>query len=87
MGNYTNLNGYATSFDAMPVEVQKALFDRVFNLGLTKLKSRYTKFNTAKKSENWGDAAKQSNRIGIAPARNKYVYDLFIKAQKKQNKP
>lgn len=79
---YTTANGYAKAFDSMPVEVQKALFDMVFNLGITKLKSQYIKFNGFIKSEKWDEAAKQSNRVGISPLRNKYVFDL-LKAAKK----
>jgi len=84
-GYYATSNGFTKAFDAMPVEVQKALFDMVFNLGITKLKNQYTKFNGFIKTEAWGDAAKQSNRMGISPVRNKYVLDLFNAAHK--NKP
>lgn len=82
---YTTSNGFNTAFDSMPIEVQKALFDMVFNLGVTKLKSQYVKLNDAIKKEKWDEAAKQSNRIGISPARNKYVLDLFKAAY--NNKP
>lgn len=74
---YTTANGFTKAFDAMPIEVQKALFDMVFNLGITKLKNQYVKFNGCIKLEKWDDAAKQSNRVGISPIRNKYVADLF----------
>lgn len=79
---YAANNGFSKDFDAMPVEVQKSLFDMVFNLGITKLKNQYTKMNGHIKTENWNEAAKQSNRIGISPLRNKYVYNLFLKANK-----
>ena len=85
-GYYTTTNGFTTAFDAMPSEVQKALFDMVFNLGITKLKNQYVKFNGFIKSEKWDDAAKQSNRIGISPTRNKYVFDLFRTAHNKKPK-
>lgn len=84
---YTITNGFAKSFDTMPSEVQKALFDMVFNLGLTKLKNQYTKFNTALKTKQWGNAAKQSNRFGVSAMRNKYVFDLLLAAQKQISKP
>lgn len=86
-GYYMKANGFSRSFDAMPAEVQKALLDMVFNLGITKLKSHYTQFNAAVKAERWGDAAKQSDRAGINPMRNKYVSHLLISAQKNQKKP
>ena len=84
-GYYTAANGFAEAFDAMPVEVQKALFDMVFNLGITKLKNQYVKFNGFLKSAKWSDAAKQSNRVGISPLRNKYVFDLLQSASSKAN--
>jgi len=46
-------------------------------------RNQYIKFNGFIKSEDWGGAAKQSNRVGISPARNKYVFDLFDSAQNK----
>jgi GH24 family phage-related lysozyme (muramidase) len=86
-GYYTTANGFTKAFDTMPSEVQKALFDMVFNLGITKLKNQYIKFNGFIKSEKWDDAAKQSNRLGISPIRNKYVFDLFKAAHSKQPTP
>jgi len=86
-GYYTTANGFSKEFDSMPVEVQKALFDMVFNLGFTKLKNQYVKFNGFIKLEKWDDAAKQSNRIGISPARNKYVFGLLKSANKKSKTP
>ena len=80
-GYYSTANGFNKAFDAMPVEVQKALFDMVFNLGITKLKNQYVNMNGFIKSEKWKDAAKQSNRLGISGTRNKYVADLFNAAK------
>jgi GH24 family phage-related lysozyme (muramidase) len=80
-------NGYDNNFDDFPDEVQKALFDMIFNLGQTKLHSTFTKFNDAVKKEKWDDAAKQSNRPDVNAARNKYVKDLFKAAQNASTKP
>lgn len=85
-GYYTTANGFIRKFDAMPTEVQKALFDMVFNLGITKLKNQYVKFNGFIKSEKWNDVAKQSNRVGISPIRNRYVLDLLKAAHNKNPK-
>ena len=85
-GYYITANGFTAAFDAMPIEVQKALFDMVFNLGITKLKNQYIKLNGSIKLEKWDDAAKQSNRIGISATRNKYVFDLFKAAHRKKPK-
>ncbi len=81
--HYSVGNGFPKDFDAMPIEVQKALFDMVFNLGISKLKQQYIKFNEFVRLEKWSNAAKQSNRVGISSARNKYVFDLLNAAQKK----
>lgn len=74
---YKKTNGYASDFDGMPENVQKALFDMIFNLGQTKLKNTFTKFNDAVKKEKWADAAKESNRPDVNSARNTYVKGLF----------
>jgi len=36
---YSRAKGYANDFNAMPDEVQLALFDMIFNLGQTKLRT------------------------------------------------
>ena len=82
-GVYSKAKGYTTNFDSMPDEIQLALFDMTFNLGQTKLRTLFTKFNTALKGEKWDEAAKQCNRPDVNAARNKYVKDLFNKAHTK----
>ncbi len=77
---YTVANGFKTKFDGMPPQVQRALFDMVFNLGLTKLKSQFTKFNRAIKSEKWDVAASESSRTKIDKSRNLHVENLFMLA-------
>ena len=62
--HYTTTNGFAKNFDAMPHSVQKALFDMVFNLGITKLRTQYVNMNNAIKKENWVAAAAESKRLG-----------------------
>jgi len=79
-GLYKKTKGYTTDFDSMPESVQKALFDMIFNLGLTKLSTTFTKFNSAIKQEKWDEAAKQCNRPDVNAARNTYVKGLFTTA-------
>ncbi len=86
VGMYKKSKGYANEFDNFPDEVQKALFDMIFNLGQTKLRTIFVKFNEAIKKEKWGDAAKQSNRPDVNAARNAYVKDLFNSAHKASKK-
>jgi GH24 family phage-related lysozyme (muramidase) len=68
VGVYKKSNGYANNFGNFPDEVQKALFDIIFNLGQTKLHTTFTKFNDAVKKKKWDDAAKQSNRPDVNAA-------------------
>lgn len=74
---YSKANGYQSNFDNMPPEVQKALFDMIFNLGATRLTSVFTKFNSAVKQDKWDEAARQCNRPDVSPTRNNYVKGLF----------
>ncbi|MCE2030390.1 hypothetical protein [Sessilibacter corallicola] len=86
VGVYKKSKGYTSDFDDFPVEVQKALFDMIFNLGQTKLRNVFVNFNKAIKKEQWDVAAKQSNRPDVNAARNKYVRDLFNAAHASANK-
>jgi len=84
-GMYRKTNGFPKDFDAMPDEVQLALFDMIFNLGQTKLRTIFTKFNNAIKQEKWAEAAKQSNRPDVNSARNAYVKTLLTAMDSKAN--
>lgn len=81
-GMYKKANGYKDNFDNFPDSVQKALFDMIFNLGQTKLRNKFIKFNAAIKKEAWDDAAKECNRPDVNSARNTYVKGLFTTAHK-----
>ena len=74
---YKKTNGFKDDFDNFPVDVQKALFDMIFNLGQTNLRNKFIKFNDAIKQEKWKEAAKQSNRPDVNSTRNGYVKGLF----------
>ncbi|HED33785.1 MAG TPA: hypothetical protein ENJ08_06155 [Gammaproteobacteria bacterium] len=72
-----------TGFGSFPAEVRLALFDLIFNLGMTDLKNKWPNFNAAIKAKDWQKAADDSNRKSpISAARNKYVKDLLEKAAK-----
>jgi len=80
---YKELKRIYSSFDTYPSEVRLALFDLIFNLGMTKLKNNWTIFNGHIKSLDWQKAAGNSSRKSpISAARNKYVKDLLEKAAK-----
>jgi len=74
---YKKTNGFKDDFDNFPINVQKALFDMIFNLGQTNLRNKFIKFNDAIKQEKWKEAAKQSNRPDVNSIRNGYVKGLF----------
>ncbi|WP_320820749.1 glycoside hydrolase family protein [Thalassolituus sp.] len=72
-----------SDFDTYPVDVRLALFDLIFNLGMTNLKNKWPTFNTAIKAKDWQKAADNSSRAApISAERNKYVKDLLEKAAK-----
>ncbi len=73
-------------FDQFPSPVKLALFDLVFNVGMTDLRIKWPNFNAAIKANDWQKAANNSNRKApISRERNKYVKDLLEKAAKTTN--
>jgi len=72
----------AVEFTQFPSEVKLALFDMIFNLGMTKLRNGFPNFSKSIKAKDWNKAANESNRLDIALARNKYVKELLNKAAK-----
>jgi GH24 family phage-related lysozyme (muramidase) len=70
-----------SDFSTFPNEVQLALFDIIFNVGMTDLNNKWPTFKKAVIDKDWATAAKESNRKApISAERNKYVKDLFEKA-------
>jgi len=70
-------------FRLYPTQVRLALFDLIFNLGMTKLQSNWPIFNSAIKAKNWQKAADNSKRKSpVSAARNKYVKDLLEQVAK-----
>ncbi|MEE1675022.1 hypothetical protein SNR37_000344 [Agarivorans aestuarii] len=67
----------SNSFSAYSDNVKLALFDMIFNLGLTKLKSKFPKFNAHIKAGDFKKAAIESNRPQLSPDRNTYVRNLL----------
>jgi len=70
-----------SGFLMYPIEVRYALFDIIFNVGMTDLNNKWPNFKKAVKAQDWTKASKESNRKApISAERNKYVKDLFEKA-------
>ena len=80
-----------SGFSTYPSEVRLALFDIIFNVGMTDLNNKWPSLKKSIKAKDWSTAAKESNRKSpISSERNKYVKDLFEKAAanaKKTSKP
>ncbi len=70
---------YGRDFVNYPHAVKLALFDMIFNLGMTKL-NRFVKFNKLIKSGQFNKAANECRRRGIANSRNDYVKSLLRSA-------
>lgn len=84
---YNELKSIYADFDTYPSEVQLALFDLIFNLGMPNLKNSWPTFNSHIKAKEWQKAADNSNRAPpISASRNKYVKDLLDKATKSDTK-
>lgn len=64
-------------FASYPENVKLALFDMIFNLGMSKLKDTYPKFNGHIRNGNYEQAALESKRNGIQASRNAYVANLL----------
>ena len=76
---------YFTDFDRYPEEVRLALFDMIFNMGMSRLRTGWPNLNKAIKAQDWQKAAKESYRPGLG-LRNEYVKNLFEKAAKHASK-
>lgn len=84
---YKELKKIYSDFDDYPEEARLALFDMIFNLGMTNLKTSWTNFNDAIKSKDWQKAADNSSRKSpVSAERNMYVKDLLEKAAKNADK-
>ncbi|VUD56332.1 hypothetical protein TDB9533_01985 [Thalassocella blandensis] len=70
-----------SDFLTYPKDVRLALFDLIFNLGMTNLKTKWPNFNAAIQARDWKKAAENSNRKApVSAERNRYVKDLLEKA-------
>jgi GH24 family phage-related lysozyme (muramidase) len=78
-GTYCKAKGYPKDFDALPQNVQVALFDMIFNLGPTGL-TKFAQFNKSIKDGDWKKAATQCKRLCVNGDRNEYVKKLLLAA-------
>ncbi|MDQ2044908.1 hypothetical protein NRL14_14320 [Pseudoalteromonas sp. 20-92] len=71
----------ASEFSSYPDDVKLALFDLIFNLGMTKLKDTFPNFNKHMKVHDFKKAAIESNRKDVSAERNTYVRNLLVNAK------
>lgn len=84
---YRELKRLYTGFDGFPSSARLALFDLIFNVGMTNLRTGWPSLNLAIKKKDWEAASDESGRAPpISPDRNKYVANLFDKAAKEEKK-
>lgn len=74
---YKELTVVYDGFDDFPSTVKLALFDLIFNLGMTGLRKKWPKLNACIASRDWLSAAENCRRKGIADERNEYVKGLL----------
>lgn len=67
-------------FDRLPSPARLALFDMIFNLGATGLRSEWPRMNKAIGTGDWRTAARESFRPDVQETRNAYVRKLFESA-------
>jgi GH24 family phage-related lysozyme (muramidase) len=75
---YGELKIIYSEFDSFPSDIKLALFDLIFNLGMTSLRKKWPKFNGCIASKDWVAAADNCRRKGIADERNEYVKALLL---------
>lgn len=84
---YKELKQIYPDFDRYPQEVRLALFDLIFNVGATNLRTAWPNFNKAIKAQDWQKAAAHSRRKPpVSAARNLYVKTLLEKAARDAGK-
>lgn len=84
---YKELKLIYAELDTYPEAARLALFDLIFNVGMTNLRTMWPSFNSAVKAKDWKKAGDNSIRkTPISSARNQYVNDLFAEAAKATNK-
>lgn len=73
-----------SQFSNFPANVQLALFDMIFNLGMPRLSSQFLKFNRHITNNNWEGASHECKRKDISDDRNFYVKNLLMTEARKQ---
>ncbi len=68
-------------FDGFPTPARLALFDLIFNVGASNLRTAWPSLNAAIRARDWAGAATHSRRAPpVSAQRNQYVRNLFEEA-------
>lgn len=78
-GDFEALLQQYPGFGNLPLSVQIALWDMIYNLGSSGL-AEFRLLRQAILDGNWEEAARQSHRQGPSEERNRFVFDLFMDA-------
>lgn len=78
-GDFEALLRQYPGFGNLPLSVQIALWDMIYNLGSSGL-AEFRLLHQAILDGNWEEAARQSHRQGPSEERNRFGFDLFMDA-------
>lgn len=76
-----NLQGLYAGFNSFPQSAKVALHDMAYNMGISRLRKSFTRFNDAVNRRDWAAAAVESHRIGISDARNNATREQLLRAR------
>ncbi len=79
-GDFEPLLRLFPGFGNFPLSAQIALWDMIYNLGPSNLRTEFPRMRQAILDGDWEEAARQSHRIGPSEERNRHVFDLFMDA-------
>jgi SPP1 gp7 family putative phage head morphogenesis protein len=77
-GDFEPLLRMFPGFGNFPLSAQIALWDMIYNLGPSNLRTGFPRMRQAILDGDWEEAARQSHRRQPSEERNQYVFDLFM---------
>ncbi|AVD91109.1 MAG TPA: hypothetical protein DDZ74_00880 [Pseudomonas sp.] len=78
--NFSELNNLFPAIGQYPGAARVALQDMIYNVGATRLSTRFPRFMEAVRNQDWATAATESHRNIPDESRNDAVRDLFLNA-------
>ncbi|MBJ2065220.1 hypothetical protein [Serratia odorifera] len=75
------LQGLYAGFDSFPRSAKVALHDMAYNMGISKLRNGFPRFNDAVNRRDWAAAAAESHRVGISDDRNNATREQLLRAR------